>query len=145
MLPLDYRPQPAEATRMFVYPYAQTIEALRGVASGPPDPHFGHALRFVNPATGASPMPTIGARAQSLPQGMQTRPRRSSDGTVFLCLEGEGTAAIGERSFEFSADDVFVVPSWSVLSIHARRDTVLFSFSDQPVQQVLGLWREERL
>jgi gentisate 1,2-dioxygenase len=27
----------------------------------------------------------------------------------------------------------------------ADRDTLLFSFSDRPVQQALGLWREERL
>ena len=27
----------------------------------------------------------------------------------------------------------------------ADRDTVLFSFSDRPVQQALGLWREARL
>jgi gentisate 1,2-dioxygenase len=29
--------------------------------------------------------------------------------------------------------------------LRADRDAVLFSFSDRPVQQALGLWREERL
>jgi gentisate 1,2-dioxygenase len=37
------------------------------------------------------------------------------------------------------------VPSWHTLRLHAARDTVLFSYSDRPVQQVLGLWREQRL
>jgi gentisate 1,2-dioxygenase len=145
LVPLDYQPRRAEAARLFVYPYEQTRDALRGIATGPADPHFGHALRFVNPGTGASPMPTIGVWVQSLPKGMETRPRRGSDGTVYLCLEGEGAAMIGERSFEFSESDVFVVPSWCALSLHARRELVLFAFSDQPVQQALGLWREERL
>ena len=40
---------------------------------------------------------------------------------------------------------VFVVPSWHALQLRADRDAVLFSFSDRPVQQALGLWREERL
>jgi gentisate 1,2-dioxygenase len=39
---------------------------------------------------------------------------------------------------------VFVVPSWHALQLRADRDAVLFSFSDRPVQQALGLWREER-
>jgi gentisate 1,2-dioxygenase len=40
---------------------------------------------------------------------------------------------------------VFVVPSWHALSLRAGTDAVLFSFSDRPVQQALGLWREQRL
>jgi gentisate 1,2-dioxygenase len=39
---------------------------------------------------------------------------------------------------------VFVVPSWHALQLRARRDSLLFSFSDRPVQQALGLWREQR-
>jgi gentisate 1,2-dioxygenase len=38
-----------------------------------------------------------------------------------------------------------VVPSWHALQMRADRDSMLFSFSDRPVQQALGLWREERL
>ena len=47
--------------------------------------------------------------------------------------------------FEFGRRDVFVVPSWQAFSLAAREDSILFSFSDRPVQQVLGLWREQRL
>ncbi|MEY4021893.1 MAG: hypothetical protein RI960_905, partial [Pseudomonadota bacterium] len=42
-------------------------------------------------------------------------------------------------------DDIFVVPSWQPLKFLAQRDTTLFSFSDRPIQQSLGLWREARL
>jgi len=89
-------------------------------------------------------MPTIGAFAQLLPKGFETQPYRSTDGTVFACLEGEGTIEIDGLSFSFTENDIFVAPSWHSYRLQARRDTVLFSFSDRPVQQALGLWREQK-
>ena len=103
----------------------------------------------MNPATGASPMPTMGAFAQRLPAGFETRPVRATDGSVHVCLEGGGEARLsgpsGDCIWRFQENDVFVVPSWHTLQLRADRDAVLFSFSDRPVQQALGLWREERL
>jgi gentisate 1,2-dioxygenase len=145
MVPVDFRQTASEPTRVFVYPYERTRAALRDVARGTPDPHLGFKQRFVNPATGASPMPTIGAFAQWLPAGFETKPYRSTDGTVVVCLEGEGEASVGDLRWRFAANDVFVVPSWHTLQLHAARDALLFSYSDRPVQQVLGLWREQRL
>jgi gentisate 1,2-dioxygenase len=145
MLPVDFHQTSSEPTRAFVYPFVKTRESLSGISGGAADAHFGHKLRFVNPATGASPMPTIGAFAQRLEVGFETRPYRSTDGTVYVCLEGEGTAQIGSLTVDFSENDVFVVPSWHTLQLQAKRSTMLFSYSDRPVQQVLGLWREERL
>jgi gentisate 1,2-dioxygenase len=149
MLPLDHAPTAAEPSRVFVYPYARTRESLVGLSRGGADPHFGIKMRFVNPATGRSPMPTIGTFAQRLVQGVTTRPYRSSDSTVYVCLEGAGRATIegteGAQAFDFSARDVFVVPSWNASTLAAGEDTILFSFSDRPVQEVLGLWREEKM
>jgi gentisate 1,2-dioxygenase len=144
MVPLDYRPQPADPTRVFVYPFERTKASLVAISQGEPDPHHGHKLRYVNPATGASPMPTIGAFAQRLPAGFETKPVRATDGTVHVCLEGRGEVRVGEHSWRFEESDVFVVPSWHPLQLRADRDAVLFSFSDRPVQQALGLWREAR-
>ncbi len=145
MLPLDHEPSAAEPSKVFVYPFARTRESLLGISRAAIDPHFGFKLRYVNPATGRSPMPTIGTFAQRLPAGFTTLPYRSSDSTVYVCLEGEGRIVIGEHRFEFSERDVVVVPSWHAFTIAARRDTLFFSFSDRPVQQVLGLWRDERM
>jgi gentisate 1,2-dioxygenase len=145
MLPVDFHQSPTDATRMFVYPYAQTKDSLKGIATGAPDAHLGFKLRYVNPATGASPMPTIGAYAQALPEGFATQPYRCTDGTVYVCLEGDGEAEIDGTTHRFSESDVFVVPSWHSLELRAAKPVTLFSFSDRPVQQALGLWREQRL
>jgi gentisate 1,2-dioxygenase len=37
-----------------------------------------------------------------------------------------------------------VVPSWYRHFHHADAESVLFSFSDRPVQEKLDLWREDR-
>jgi gentisate 1,2-dioxygenase len=145
MLPIDFAQTPAEPTRLFVYPYTQTRESLRVLSMGTPDPHLGFKMRFVNPATGASPMPTMGTFAQALPAGFESQPYRCTDGTVHVCLEGGGEAQIDGQTHPFGESDVFVVPSWQTLRLRADRVTTLFSFSDRPVQQVLGLWREQRL
>lgn len=145
LLPMDYTAKSSEPTKVFVYPFARTLESLKSIARTVPDAHFGHKLRFVNPATGASPMPTIGAFTQLLPAGFETQGVRSTDGTVYVCQQGGGEAEIDGQLHRFDENDVFVVPSWHALRLRAGPETVFFSFSDRPVQQALGLWREARL
>jgi gentisate 1,2-dioxygenase len=145
MAPIDVEATSADPTRLFTYPYERTRAALLAVANGVPDPHHGHKLRYLNPLTGGAPMNTIGAYAQRLPAGFASRPSRSTDGTVYVCLEGEGELIVGEQAFDFHESDVLVVPSWHTLRLRALADTILFSFSDRPAQQALGLWREQKL
>ena len=68
----------------------------------------------------------------------------STDGAIFAVAEGRGTAKIGEETFTLAPHDVFVCPSWVWRSFSGDDDLVLFTFSDRPVQEKLGLWREER-
>ena len=42
------------------------------------------------------------------------------------------------------ARDIFVVPSWAAVNFQTDEDCVLFSFSDRPVQEALGILRESR-
>lgn len=91
-------------------------------------------------------MPTIGAFVQHIPAGFETRGYRSTDGTVLVCLEGSGQVEVGEHCFDIAENDVVVIPSWQRLRVRAEKNALnLFSYSDRPVQQALGLWREERL
>lgn len=90
-------------------------------------------------------MPTIATCLQLLPAGFFGQPARSTDASVYSVVEGSGVAQIGDRRFAFEAKDLFVVPSWVELRLEAgATDCVLFSFSDRPVQQALGILRESR-
>jgi len=102
-------------------------------------------MEFVNPASGGPAMPSMSSFIQLLPSGFSGRPYRSTDGTVFSVIEGNGRVVIGGNTFEFTARDTFVVPSWHAYALYAEDDAVLFSYSDRPVQRALGLFREELL
>jgi gentisate 1,2-dioxygenase len=144
VLPVDWKPA-GKASPVFSYPYARTRETLETLRkAGGPDPCHGWKVRYINPATGDWAMPTIGTFMQLLPAGA-TAPYRSSDATVFVAVEGEGETRIGETTVAWSKRDVFVAPSWTTLTHRPKGEAVLFSFSDRPVQEKLGLWREERL
>ena len=130
---------------VFSYPYARSRETLARLArERDPDTCHGWKMQFINPLTGGHAMPTIGAFIQLLPKGFRSASYRSTDGTAFVAAEGEGRATIGEQAFEFEPRDVFVAPSWQPVRIEATSECVLFSFSDRPAQQALGLWREQR-
>jgi len=143
LLPLNYTPSRL-ATPVFNYSYARSREALdRLYRNGPLDECHGIKMQYANPATGGYPMPTIGAFLQLLPSGFHGARYRSTDAAVYCVAEGSGRSYIGGVDFEWRKSDVFVVPSWCPVSHQVHGDSVLFSFSDRPVQKVLGLWREE--
>ena len=129
---------------LFHYPYSAWRPALDAMAaSAEIDPHLGHALEFLNPADGGAIMPTISAHVRLLPAGFETRPRRSTDGTVFVVVEGGGEARIGDETMALSERDIFVVPSWKSLKLRADAPLVLFGYSDRVAQQKLNLFQEE--
>jgi gentisate 1,2-dioxygenase len=80
---------------------------------------------------------------QLLPKGFRGKPHRSTDGTVYCVTEGHGSARIGNQTFQFEPQDVFVVPSWASLSLSSEEGAVLFSYSDRPIHEALGILREE--
>ncbi len=133
------------ASPIINYPYARTRETLaRLLHQDPLDPWDGIKLRYVNPLTGGWPMPTIASFMQLLPKGFRGQPYRSTDACVFCVVEGCGSVCIAGQRMGFEPKDIFVVPSWAQVSFSAEQECVLFSFSDRPVQQALGLLRELR-
>ncbi|SFI32083.1 gentisate 1,2-dioxygenase [Collimonas sp. OK307] len=131
---------------VFNYPYARTREALETLhRTQAVDAWHGVKLRYINPLTGGSPMPTIGACMQLLPKGFRGQRHRSTDGTVYNVVEGSGSVTIADTRFIFAPRDTFVVPSWATVAFDAPEDVVLFSFSDRPVQQAMGVLREALL
>jgi len=129
---------------IFSYTYECSREALDALhRNGELDEWDGVKLRYVNPATGGWPMPTIATFMQYLPAGFNGRTYRSTDATVYCVVEGKGAVRIGDNEFLFEPHDVFVAPSWAPVQLSAAAESVLFSYSDRPVLAALNLLREE--
>ncbi|HEX9465957.1 MAG TPA: gentisate 1,2-dioxygenase [Alphaproteobacteria bacterium] len=149
LMPVGYETK-AITSPVFNYPYSRTREALETMRRANEwDPCHGLKLQYVNPVDGGHAMPTIGTFMQLLPKGFSTVPYRSTDATVFSVVEGKGKTTVTGHDgkpvvFEWGPRDTFVVPAWHWQRHEAAGDAVLFSFSDRPVQQKLGLWREMR-
>lgn len=128
---------------LFHYPYAVWRQALAAMAqSAEIDPHFGHALEFLNPADGGAIMSTISAHVRLLPTGFATLPRRSTEGTVFVVVEGSGVVIVEGREVPLAERDILVVPSWKELVMRAETSLILFAYSDKAAQEKLNLYRE---
>jgi gentisate 1,2-dioxygenase len=126
------------------YTYARTRPILeRMKQSGDVDKHHGARVRYANPINGSWALPTMGAQLALLPAGFKGAPYRSTDGMIFVCAEGRGSTKVGDQVFEWEPNDVFVIPPWMRYGHNADKESVLFSISDRPMQEALGIWREE--
>jgi gentisate 1,2-dioxygenase len=145
LLPMDAQ-YASQTSPIFNYTFARTREALVALSkSRKPNEWHGFKMRYVNPVTGGWAMPTIATTMQLLQRGFETRPYRSTDSTVFVVVEGEGTSRVGDHSFKWGPRDIFVVPSWVQVVHQASRDSFVFAYSDRVVQEKLDLFREDPL
>jgi len=146
LLPVDYQARRYSTSPVFNYPYDRSRQALNRLnRAGSHDAHFGIRLKYVHPGTGDYAMPTIATFLQLLPAGFDTEPYRSSDATVYVVVEGRGHSMVGDQRIDWRPNDLFVVPTWQIVTHHPAEESVLFSYSDRGVQEKLGLFREERL
>lgn len=122
----------------FRFPYAEARETVtRLCQNAAADRRHGFKMQY------ASSMRAIGAFLQLLPAGFRGEPYRATDATVCCVTEGSGRSKVGDTVLEWREHDIFVLPAWCFAAHETDRDAVLFSFSDRPAQQALGLWRED--
>jgi gentisate 1,2-dioxygenase len=146
LLPTD-TPWDKAYSPLLKYEWGPTYEALQRrarVSEG--SPFDGILMRYVNPRTGGPVMPTIGASMQLLRPGEQTRAHRHTGSFLYQVAKGRGWSVIGGRRFDWKERDIFCVPSWAFhehANASATDDACLFCFSDLPVMQSLGLYREQ--
>jgi len=139
----DGAPVNMKRTPVINYTYARMRPILERLCkAGEVDKRHGARVRYANPITGGPVLPTMGANLALLPKGFKGEPYRSTDGTIFVCVEGQGTTTVDGKPFEWGPKDVFVVPPWKRYSHDAAKESVLFSISDRPAQEALGIWRE---
>jgi gentisate 1,2-dioxygenase len=127
-----------------------TLEAL--AAAGENDPFDGILLEYTNPLTGGPTMPTIGCRVQLLRPGESTRPHRHTSSTIYHVVEGTGLTTVSAKKddaveLKWGPRDCFFVPSYEW---HRHRNSskadpaIIFSVTDRPVLERLGLYRDEQ-
>jgi gentisate 1,2-dioxygenase len=143
--PVGWAPYP-DHHPVLRYAWADTfdsLQALRGEAGSPFD---GILLAYTNPVTSGPTLPTLSCRAQLLRRGEHTRAHRTMSSTVYFVISGSGSTIIDGVRFPWGRGDVFVVPTWQWHEhIAAAGDAYLFSITDQPVMEMLGLYREQPL
>lgn len=150
MAPVRHEAPRGRTSPIFSYPYERSREALERLERDAPlDEWDGVKLRYVNPQSGGWPMPTLGTFLQKLPAGFSGKGWRQTDGAVYSVVEGTGSVGIEQGDqrwhFDFGPRDHFVVPSWHTARLSSDTGCVLFSFSDRPVHDALGIHHEERL
>jgi gentisate 1,2-dioxygenase len=139
----DGAPVELKRSPVINYPYAKMRPILeRMKKSGDVDKRHGARVRYANPINGGPVLPTMGANLALFPAGFKGEQYRSTDGMIFVCAEGAGATKVGDEVIEWGVNDVFVVPAWKPYAHTAGKESVLFSISDRPAQEALGIWRE---
>jgi gentisate 1,2-dioxygenase len=141
----DGAPAGMHSTPVINYTYARTKPIVeRMMKAGDIDKRHGARVRYANPITGGPVLPTMGANLAMFPQGFNGEQYRATDGTIFVCAEGGGSTTVDGKVLEWGPWDVFVVPPWKHYSHRTEQESVLFSISDRPSQEALGIWREDK-
>ncbi|CAM3357498.1 cupin domain-containing protein [Paracidovorax anthurii] len=134
---------------LFKYQWEPTYEALRRYARSAEGSAFdGHLMHYTNPVTGGHVMATIGASMQLLQPGFAGKAHRHTGSFLYQVAKGRGHSIVNGQRFDWQERDIFCVPSWAWhehANGSASDDACLFCFSDLPVMEKLGLYREEAL
>ncbi len=136
-------PLDAAHSPLLVYRWPDTDARLTELAASGQAPMV--SLEFTNPHSGASVLPTLSCGMHRLrPEGTSATTRRSGN-RVYVVFRGEGHSVIEGRRFDWTAGDMFVVPSWAAERHTSAGGADLFSLGDDPVLRALGIYREETL
>ncbi len=137
----------------YTYKWRDTVAALKEIAgAGQVDPYDGFLLEYTNPLTGGPTMPTIGCGIQQLAPGSTTKSHRHTSSTIYHVVQGEGVTTVGEKKgigndFTWGPKDCLFVPSWhwhQFKNMSKKEPAIIFSVTDRPVLESLGLFREEQ-
>ena len=139
------RPQ-NQYTRELLYKWENVCDVLERLRSYPGSPYDGIIVEYTNPETGGPVAPTMAFHVQLLRPGERTLAHRHTSSTVYCVVEGQGYTQADRTRLEWTGNDVFVVPGWvwhQHVNLGSEADAILFSVSDAPAIEKLGLYREE--
>jgi gentisate 1,2-dioxygenase len=77
--------------------------------------------------------------------GEKTKSHRHTSSAIYHAFRGSGCTTVGKKRLEWSRGDCFTVPlwSWHWHENNQREEAILFSITDRPAKEALGLYREE--
>jgi gentisate 1,2-dioxygenase len=103
-------------------------------------------VEFTSPSTGGPVGPTMSICAQLLRPGEKTLSHRHNINAIYIGVEGRGYTLVGDKRTDWAAHDVFAVPSWHwhEHGNDSGQDAIVYSVSDSPVIEKLGLYCEQR-
>ncbi|RSM64768.1 cupin [Actinoplanes sp. ATCC 53533] len=128
---------------LVAYRWQHTDAALHdqlALAEGLVEPNHA-AVRFINPATGTDALSTMRMEMHRVVD-TSTAPRREAASSVWQVFDGTGAITLDGTRTELRRGDLIAVPSWCSWSIEGDLD--LFRFSDAPILERLGLYREQQ-
>ena len=111
----------------------------RRLADAPPGPDGAQTVRYTK--HNGSVMPTLDLYRTKVTR--KTKAKRATCNAICLVVAGQGRSTVGERSFEWSQEDVFTIPHWTWASHEAVGVADLFVVTDRPIYERLELLREE--
>ena len=135
----------AAASPLLSFPWAQTEEALHGLARVDASPFDDVAMDYTNPATGGHVLPTIGCRIQMLRPNAHTRAHRHSTVSLYQAFRGRGSTIVDGVELEWEEGDMFALPPWcwhEHRNASASEPAYLFSTNDIPLYEAIGLYIE---
>ena len=136
---------PSSDNPLLYYPYRNARPALQDLLeSKAGNPTEGVVLEYVNPVDGGSTFPTMNTCIRMVAGNTTVEARHRTENIVFITMEGSATFTLPDKKFETGPFDVTAIPSWVPYSITAtgKDPAVLFWYSDRPVFQKLGFYRE---
>jgi gentisate 1,2-dioxygenase len=127
------------------YRGVEVRETLHGLRNERGDPYEGIKVRFVNPVTGEPVFTTLDYSAQLLRPGEETQFKRETCSTFYVVMEGQGATEIAGRHFDWSVNDIFVVPNfvWRRHINTGTNDAVLYAVSDAALLNNIGHYRAQ--
>lgn len=128
----------------FRYPWCEVEAQLHRMAKLEGSPHDGVVLRYANPVTGGSTLPTMDCWVQLLRADQRTEPHQHTSSAMYFVIEGEGVTVVDDVEIDWGPKDSFVVPNWTKHHFVNRsdHDAILFSVNDIPALRALNLYYE---
>jgi gentisate 1,2-dioxygenase len=129
------------------YPWAETERAFEAIADRATGSDVeGVLLEYTNPFTGGPVLPTMNCRISRLRPGFHGAVQRHTPSMIFHVRSGQGHTEVDGHRLEWSPGDIFAIPGWAAyrhVNASSTEDTILFSYTNEPVLRALGLYRQE--